>query len=509
MDLLSPVKNLVKTYGDSTSKGLYNPEYHRPAHIKSAAVEMIDWTWGTVQGCFNEKMTVSQIIVDALIGCIPLVGDVTAIRDLLAVLIHMVKFPEKRKEVAEWVLLVILLLALIPVGGGVLKGVGRLLNRGAKTAAESRGLLKEIVLFLNRVGSGNAVKFIRELNLTAHQWTLVAKFQGVMDRLIQAIEKIQGSFKLLPAPVLDKLAWLRQGFQEIRQLGREMIPKAVKDLNQKLKNVQAAIYEGEWRAISGQGKAMTREAEARLVSKRAKELGRRKMKFPQNAAGKNQETEIAKVYQHREGWPNLMKKLSEDGVYEGIQAFSGPINATRIRGPYSMERYYDLSKAGPSGAWWQPQGTIYRRAKDWRERSAVLDTFNKDGYRATCHLPPNLELCAWEGKAAGQVHPATGQWLEGGGQQLVAHIPLKPGESEAILKAAQEAIRTGSSEYRASNGVLFKFEKTGWADSVDIHGFENFREVYDAETNTLLEYERAYKVILAGERIEYRAEPQR
>ncbi|WP_005032243.1 hypothetical protein [Holophaga foetida] len=496
---------LARTYGDSASKGLYNPEYHRPAHIKSAAVEMIDWTWGTVQGCFNEKMTVSQIIVDALIGCIPLVGDVTAARDLLAVLIHMVKFPEKRKEVAEWVLLVILLLALIPVGGGVLKGVGRLLNRGAKTAAESRGLLKEIVLFLNRVGSGNAVKFIRELNLTAHQWTLVAKFQGVMDRLIQAIEKIQGSFKLLPKPVLDKLAWLRQGFQEIRQLGREMIPKAVKDLNQKLKNVQAAIYEGEWRAISGQGKAMTREAEARLVSKRAKELGRRKMKFPQNAAGAGQKTEIAKVYKHREGWPDLMEKFSKKyGKYTEIEAFSGKIQASTIKGPCTIKRVIQLDHNGVTGAWWLPPGVSPANARHWREDLAVLDNFSTNGHIVTCHIPPGVELRTWEGTTAGQMNRETGQWLEGGAKQLYLDLgSIRKSESEML-----KHLKDGRS-YRTPEGLVFSLEKTGWKDAVGIHGFEDFRDVFTPETENLLDYERAYKVILSGGRIEYRTESQK
>jgi hypothetical protein len=50
--------------------------------FKSIALEVGDWVWGTVQGAFNEKATLSQIIVDAVIGMIPLVGDVTAVRDL-------------------------------------------------------------------------------------------------------------------------------------------------------------------------------------------------------------------------------------------------------------------------------------------------------------------------------------------------------------------------------------------------------------------------------------------
>ena len=52
---------------------------------KRLSLDVLDWMWGTVKGSFNEKMDTSQIIVDAVIGMIPLVGDVTAARDLIAV----------------------------------------------------------------------------------------------------------------------------------------------------------------------------------------------------------------------------------------------------------------------------------------------------------------------------------------------------------------------------------------------------------------------------------------
>jgi len=48
----------------------------------ATALEVGDWLWGTAQGAFNEKAKLSQIIVDAVIGMVPVVGDVTAVRDL-------------------------------------------------------------------------------------------------------------------------------------------------------------------------------------------------------------------------------------------------------------------------------------------------------------------------------------------------------------------------------------------------------------------------------------------
>ncbi|HEY6877879.1 MAG TPA: hypothetical protein VI299_07655 [Polyangiales bacterium] len=42
-----------------------------------------------------------------MIGMVPFVGDVTGVRDLLAVVIGLSKDPRKREETMPWILLVI------------------------------------------------------------------------------------------------------------------------------------------------------------------------------------------------------------------------------------------------------------------------------------------------------------------------------------------------------------------------------------------------------------------
>jgi hypothetical protein len=130
------------------------------AEEKGMVLEVADWLWGTVQGSFNQQQTTSQIIVDAVIGMVPLVGDVTAVRDLLAVVLRLARDPEKRNDKTEWMLLVVLLFALIPVVGGMVKGFGRLLLRaGAKTS------ITDVIKILNRIGTGNAVEWLKKLDL--------------------------------------------------------------------------------------------------------------------------------------------------------------------------------------------------------------------------------------------------------------------------------------------------------------------------------------------------------
>jgi hypothetical protein len=82
------------------------------AETKSTVSEVGGWIWGTIEGGFNEQQSISQIIVDAAISMIPVVGDVTAVRDLIAVILRLVEHPEKRKEKMEWVILALLIFAL-------------------------------------------------------------------------------------------------------------------------------------------------------------------------------------------------------------------------------------------------------------------------------------------------------------------------------------------------------------------------------------------------------------
>ncbi len=44
------------------------------SQFRAMTADVGSWAWGTAQGAFNEKASLSQILVDAVIGMIPLVG---------------------------------------------------------------------------------------------------------------------------------------------------------------------------------------------------------------------------------------------------------------------------------------------------------------------------------------------------------------------------------------------------------------------------------------------------
>lgn len=113
--------------------------------FKAAANEVGNWLWGTAQGGFNHKQSIGQILTDAVISMFPIAGEVTAARDAIAVGLRLAEYPEKRNEVLEWVALVLPLLAIVPLFGGALKGIGKLLLKAGKNIDEDRKILEACV----------------------------------------------------------------------------------------------------------------------------------------------------------------------------------------------------------------------------------------------------------------------------------------------------------------------------------------------------------------------------
>ncbi|NIH44462.1 hypothetical protein HBM95_16170 [Enterobacter asburiae] len=163
--------------------------------------------------------------------------------------IGLINEPKKRESTTEWVFLVVLLFALIPVIGGVIKGVGRLVLVGtAKTAKAAKNIetQKEIIQFLNRVGEGNAPKWLKALDVQSHQAILLDKFGAFCNTMITVTNKILGSTlgRALPEKWHGQLYSLVDGFASLRDMGARMIPQALRELDLKLKVIQGMVYKG-------------------------------------------------------------------------------------------------------------------------------------------------------------------------------------------------------------------------------------------------------------------------
>lgn len=483
--------------------------------FKETSMEVGQWCWGTMQGAFNEKQTISQIITDAAIGMIPIVGDVTAVRDLLAVSIGMSTDPRKRQEVMEWVLLVILVFALIPVVGGVIKGVGRLALRVTGDAVKDGKLLGEVIQFLNRMGHGDAVEWLRSLNVKQYQRQIVDKLKNFCESIDRAIKKVLDAQvgKMLPDQWRLQLQTVGGGFEALSEEADKMVPKAIDELDNKIRVLQNTAYDGEKRTIATGGQPkVAREAEADLEEKaRVRDLPRGK--YSANDALVDDEEMTAKLEAKykpwvEKGWLDIFRTKTASAtskgqlIYQTIASFHGQItawNGANLAGKQIFRvfgRAGEIGSESAAGGMYWGLGKAPETAEEWRELCAVLDKFNANGFIVTAHLPDNLaelwpEAKAWMGQVAEQYDVEKRfQYLEGGGKQLFANfgqdINTRVSDIGTLIKSGK--LPDGYSEI--INGVVFKFSKTNWKNIEKVYGYgKGAEDASAASTRKLAEDE--------------------
>lgn len=487
------------------------------AWFKQTSLETSQWIWGTLSGAFNEKQTIGQIITDAAIGMIPLVGDVTAVRDLLAVSIGLAQDPKKRESTTEWVFLVILLFALIPVIGGVIKGVGRLALKVTADAAKDAETLKEVVQFLNRIGEGNAPKWLKALDVQSHQAVLLDKLGVFCNSLITVINKILSSAlgRALPEKWHGQLRSLAEGFASLRDMGRRMIPSALQELNTKLKVLQAMVYRGEIHTVAtGSGRAdVRREAEAYLIERELRDGPKQGTRFPSIHAEKDFERTLRQKYE-KKGYPDLFRggaKISpafgDKLVFPSIASFSGEITAKSARemaGKTIFRAFGNESTvAGESyaaGGFWGYQKTP-GSAEEWRELSAVLDEWNGNGFLVVLHLPEDFGTrmpgaSAWHGKIAEQFgKDIPDQYLKGGGEQVI--IELDERFKRMVNNYGNQVKVIGRAMTIDIQGVKAEFYPSEWKEVSGKYGYSKPEEItppYATSTRKLHDDELRSKV---------------
>jgi hypothetical protein len=386
------------------------------------------WIWGTVQGNFNEQQSTSQVIVDAVISCIPVLGEVTDIRDVIAIVLGMANDPKKREDKWAWLDLTVTLLALIPVVGGALKGVGKLLARGAKNARIPTQAIGECIAFLNRMGWGKAHDWLKQLNLEKHTANIAGQWRQICQRTDQGLTSVRKSFgRFMPEEMLQRIEQLQQAIGLLKAKGEAMIPHCVKELNRVLKEVQQQVYQGEWHAIPKSKISKTREFEARLINTpTGKKWVASDMPFPPSDPKKN--------YRHVDGWPDLetgthVKMKGNNPNYETIESFSGNIRPVKLAPGTKIYRIIEHNSRS-NGLFWAT--ALPPNGKVWREEYAVLERWSGNGFYVEMTVPKE-GLFVWEGKVASQLdadkittkkgrviaNASEGQFLPGGAQQLV------------------------------------------------------------------------------------------
>ena len=490
------------------------------SRFKALSADVGSWLWGTVQGAFNEKASFSQILVDAVIGMIPLVGDVTAARDLIAVAIRLIDDPQAREDTWEWVLLVVLVLALIPVVGGVIKGVGRLLCKIFKSAAKLSDAARaahlaegaqEVIEFLNRIGMGNAERWLLRLKFADYQAQILEHFAKFMNTMSDALGQIREKMgRLMPVSLGRRIDGLRTGISELKAKGQEMIPRAVRELDQYLRELQSYVRSGGettsrlalHRTATGQ-RTITRAEEARLIEDGVLPVRSARGGWKQNSALTKRPQSWKKYYTPEPGYPDLTKRKSADGrSYPAIAAYSGRMVNRRLKDSEEIYRLFGKSRTThgitidetyPGGSWWGI-GASPQTAEEWRGPAAVLDEFNGDGYIVTGKVVGANGPKAVVGTVSEQAGTKIpGQYLPGGATQAFFFMDAK---SQAELNSLGErVIATGKpiDWIDPVSGIEFQIKPTGWTDANGVWGYFHVPGAGTVQTSRLGAREMASK----------------
>lgn len=461
-------------------------------HFESMASDAGQWLWGTVQGAANRHASLSQIIVDAVIGMIPLVGDVTAARDLVIVSVRMVDDPKSREDKWEWILLVVLVFALIPVIGGVVKGAGRLTLGAAREAAALAGAARaarmaevgrDIVAFLNRIGVGHAERWLLELNFAKHQAQVLERFNGLLNTISRALGQIQAKLgAVLGDAMLKRIDTLRKGLAGLRTQAEKMIPQALKDLDATLSEIQRYIRSGgettsrtvAHTAVAGDKAAVHLAEEARLEEGLGAHATRRGG-IAQNPVDLGEAAKRG-LYEQKPGYPALRGsdvatfggKVVNRGLQkdEQIYRFFGPGGATF---EVSVGESFAPGRSAEYAAFWG-LGPAPATAREWREKAAVLDEWNRDGYVLIGTIQESDRLKACTGVIAEQRSSQIfGQYLEGGGKQAL--LKLEQDVYDALKHHGQIVIKTNQEMQVVLGGVHWTIRPTGWPDANGVWGY--------------------------------------
>ena len=387
----------------------------------NAAVSGGKWVGGALQGEFNTKATVGQIIVDAVISMFPVAGEVTAARDATAIIIRMNESEEAANSTWQWVSLVLCLLAVIPVLGGVLKGVGRLVIRAVSKAEDLAKLGNDVLNFLRKMGYGDAHKWLKELDFAKYQGQVTAALNKAIGYISGACTFIvKNMSSVLPSSVLTSLQTMPAKLAKVQALGSKMIPQAIKELNANLDKVRKALVDGSYIApITVAGKqSKVAVAEARLAE------------FASSSANSAGHLPVRGHADVRE-WPSLKAfydTFSIKGPPRAITHAPGEttyrvVQTDRLSKPYEIPGRFWTNKLPANG-------TV------WRDKCAIQHQWNTNGHyvkmtipsademrRAGINVPHGWQgMRLWEGKIAQQLDnegvKATGRLFQGGDTQF-------------------------------------------------------------------------------------------
>ena len=229
--------------------------------IWNKVVVGLDWLKQVIFGEFEDKRDISAVIADMLVSFVPGVIIVTSARDLTAVLLRMVKRPERRTAIEEWMLVIgcaipLVLPVLAAAAGAAAAGVGAVVGgvAGSEAGAALRAVclllikkgmpLIEMVGFLRRFIKGNIMKVLQDIRFVRYGEAMSRYVGEFIQKILNIIRKLraellQHNYFQWAEQVLAKLSELEQGFYGVQTHAIQAIPRALAELDARLQHVLA------------------------------------------------------------------------------------------------------------------------------------------------------------------------------------------------------------------------------------------------------------------------------
>ena len=443
------------------------------AKVWDGAGDTWHWLRGVILGEWEDDRSVSQIVTDVLAGFVPGVGSIITLRDLLAVIVRLARHPAKRDDVNEWILLIAMLLPLIiTVLGAAVAGVGALVGaelggflRAVALFVVKRGgvALKALVEFFQAHGYGDVVKALRQVKFAQYQGALIKGMNEQLDKLVKLVSDFRAKLQALSPQSLPswlpgreaaisaihKSGELIEQLNALRAKAREMIPKALIEMDQRL----GALLAGDVKAATQVTHTISTGTAAPEVTKLKHEPGKPVARNPEPPepgntrrvaerrvvalAGKREYGIVdkagrpvgAKPYkagvtkaEHppvserkwlrnrdkvKAGWPNLANEYkpgrfaTEYDTFSSLRPGSLPAGSnTTLKRVVS----HDAESRADAGAFWNRELPV--DGEDLRAGSAVKEGWNHNGRFVELRIPPKgdpvwKELHALQEKAAG------------------------------------------------------------------------------------------------------------
>ena len=360
----------------------------------------VEWLKEVVLGEFDENRPTSAMVADLLASFVPGVIIVTSARDLVAVSIRLVRHPERREEVTQWMLIVgcVIPLAAPLIGaaaGAIIGGIagseaGAALRAVALMLIEHGGeMLEKLLLFLRKFIKGDIIAVLKDIKFVHFADACVTGLREFFTGIRGIIQKLTAQLMAHPTlygfvvdveSVLKKLRELEHAFLEVQTLAVRKIPEAMKVFDQRL----AQALAGESKALEHSVTPMVHAPKPKVVpvepqrvpAMQGNPLGHpagvepvkgeppatepKTNLHPQTTeepAGESAEARLiaqrrqtAKDFYKRMGWSD--EKI--DSHMQGID-FSKPVDVVTLTPEDSLVQYQVPGR--PTGNYFAPEGT--------------------------------------------------------------------------------------------------------------------------------------------------------